>query len=476
MNFEKRMKKHGMENLNSIVPNPYPVAEPQRSFPFWAKILVPAGAAVLAASIATAIIVPNAIGNVLGPIGSGNGSSVDVSVPFSGTDATEMTNFVIAPKNDRMIPTFDSKIVSRTGLKSLEKMTPYFQNPENKNFVLSPASHLLCASSLLAVSDGFNLDAFGIEDAGEDTKALLEQWNCSYSTTNTSTGETYEWGRYDSAVLHQQIGGTFAFDPAKCKMVEDQYIATSVANHSNYVDQATQYFKQAVNLNVPIPKIKLNGDGVITYAALKMKDLVSRPFQTQKRAFHAEGGDVEIDYGLFGSSNNGVYVRYFEGSNYVAFALKIYITHLMIVMPNEGVPLEAVSLEEAYSEITKRGASERAAYGFIPYFHLSSESFDLSDSFLNYMSGNELMWSKLLKSGGVFSKDLSFYVLQSSDFEFCDKGVFGESVTAGGGSAAMPPRNPILIDVNRPFYAISLQDNFPLFVNKVNDPSVRSVV
>ncbi len=164
-------------------------------------------------------------------------------------------------------------------------------------------------------------------------------------------------------------------------------------------------------------------------------------------------------------------VRYFDGSNYTTFAFRNNSTYLMIVMPKEGISLEAVPLEEAYSEITSKKVTEISAYGYVPYFHVSSDSIDLSSSFIKHMSGNELLWSKLLSRGGVPTHDLNFYVLQSSDFEFCEKGIFGESVTSSGGSsAAMPPRNPLLIDVNRPFYAICLQDNFPLFINKVNNP------
>ena len=476
MKFEKQMKKHIDQVFEENVPNPYPTPIKHSRFPSWFKFAVPAGAVLAAASVATAIIVPNMVHNALGPISSGNGSSssepASTSLPFSGTDCVEMTNFVFAPKNDRMVPEFDSKIVSRTGLKSLEKLISYFQDSKNENFVLSPASHLLCAASLMAVSDGFDLDAFGIVDAEDDTKALLEQWNCSYSTTNQNTGEVFDWIRYDSAVLHQQVGGTFAFDPAKCQAVADKYIATSAANHGNYVKQAQDYFEQAIGLEIPVPKIQMNGDGVITYAALKMKDLAMRTYATEKRNFNTKDGIIQVDYGLFGRENDGVSVRYFDGDNYVAFALKNNGTYLMIVLPDEGVPLESVPLDEAYSQIAKNNATMRPAYGYIPYFHLGSEEIDLSPTFTNYMNGSERIWSKLLVSDGPQSNLMtSFYVLQSSDFEFCEKGIFGESVTASGGSSAIAPsRNPILLDVNRPFYAICLEDNFPLFVNKVNNP------
>ena len=41
-----------------------------------------------------------------------------------------------------------------------------------------------------------------------------------------------------------------------------------------------------------------------------------------------------------------------------------------------------------------------------------------------------------------------------------------------GALAPDPDERPVIeVNVDRPFYAISLKDGFPLFVNKVNDPS-----
>gem|GEM_PF-6268258 len=45
---------------------------------------------------------------------------------------------------------------------------------------------------------------------------------------------------------------------------------------------------------------------------------------------------------------------------------------------------------------------------------------------------------------------------------------------AGSGSALIDTRIPNEINVDRPFYAVCLKDGFPLFVNKVNNPSIGS--
>ena len=64
-------------------------------------------------------------------------------------------------------------------------------------------------------------------------------------------------------------------------------------------------------------------------------------------------------------------------------------------------------------------------------------------------------------------------VLQTSDFEFNRYGVSGESITVMEFATSPEPEEHEVIElkVDRPFYAISLKDDFPLFVNKVNDPS-----
>ena len=163
-------------------------------------------------------------------------------------------------------------------------------------------------------------------------------------------------------------------------------------------------------------------------------------------------------------------MKYYQSKNYQAFELKISNTSLLIVLPNEGVNLEDISISEAYSSFNNN-KEYVYAYGYVPYFHLIEEEVDLTKFFPT--NGRCRYYSKLL-TGGVFN-DLGLNkVIQSSDFEFGKYGVSGESITVisfSSTTAAMTTTNPIEINVNRPFYAISLKDGFPLFVNKVNNPS-----
>lgn len=69
----------------------------------------------------------------------------------------------------------------------------------------------------------------------------------------------------------------------------------------------------------------------------------------------------------------------------------------------------------------------------------------------------------------ILASPTSDRVLQSSDFEFNRHGVSGESITviAYSGSAGPQEHEIKRIEVNRPFYCLSMKNGFPLFANKV---------
>lgn len=448
MKFEKQMKKHIDEVFEENVPNPYP--KKKSTFPRWLKIAMPIGAGVLATSIALAIIVPN----------------VTLNTPNSITPFT--VSPVAAPKHKGMV-SLDKDWIKRTSPKSLMALDSYFADSDNKNFVLSPASFLLAVSGLIAVSDGFDLDAYGLVDAKADTKALLESMNWYWENDGTRLID------FKSGILHQQVGNKFPFDENKAKAVEESYIATSRATADNYVQQAQQYFKKSVGLTIPVPKVELpDGQGVVTYGALKFMDL--SVFETKKNDFYIGDKKVSIDTATLGSINWPMqHLTYFENEQYQTFAFWINGTSLQIILPREGVSLESISVSEAYTNFISSKTS-RNIYGYVPYFHLNTDSFDITPSISKKFTGQEKLYTNLLvNENALRTDDAGFYIkaLQTSDFEFCEKGVFGETITAiGAGSSSMPDtKDPLLIEVNRPFYAISLLDDFPLFVNKVNNPT-----
>ena len=106
--------------------------------------------------------------------------------------------------------------------------------------------------------------------------------------------------------------------------MEESYIATSRATADNYVQQAQQYFEKSVGLTIPVPKVELpDGQGVVTYGALKFMDL--SVFETKKNDFYIGDKKVSIDTATLGSINWPMqHLTYFENEQYQTFAYLIH--------------------------------------------------------------------------------------------------------------------------------------------------------
>ena len=490
MKFEEKLKKRLIKQLDKDVPNPY--AKKRFSlWPLWAKIALPVGSLVLTGSIVAAIVVPNINKNNLNttvlqnPIEDPKDKSTEdneKNVPENGGDTDkgksksdeegktpieEDSRYVAvfdaltvgAPKATNTLPTLDNSFVNRTAMKTIQNLENYFAIENNKNCVLSPSCYLLTASALAAVSDNFDLEAFGLDDAGEDTKSFLEALNCSMQNDGLISS------KYDAGILHQQVGSTFAFDDEKRAQVSDYYIGTTICDLDNYNEQAKQYFEKKVNLSIPIPDPHMNYDGIITYGAIKMEDHCSK-FESIDEVFYPDKDHRRWCYAAkLEQKDYDIYTN----DKFLAFKLDINSSSMVIVLPNEGVALESISLSEAYETIINETFTPTNAKGFLPYFHLRSESVDLTRNFRSRLTGNELLYSKLVQDD-VNTSGLELTCLQSSDFEFNDEGIAAESITLESSVGAAPSDPTMTLCVNRPFYAFNLRDNFPLFVCKVNNP------
>lgn len=464
-NFDKKFQKHVVKTLNKDVPNPYK-KNLFLSLPLWARISIPVGTLAVAASVAVAIIVPNIVsknGDITASLNEAN-NNIEEEIHYDSLP-NEGILPACAPKNTRTIPNLERNFVDRTGLKTIQNLESYFKDEKNTNCVLSPASYLLTMSAVAAVSDNFNLDAFGLEDPGEDTKYFLESLNCSYSTSND-----FLVSKIDAGILHQQVGPKFKFVEEKRQQVADDYISTAVANKGNYTKQAEEYFKEHVGINIPIPELKLPGDFVATYGALSLIDK-SNTFKTENNNFYIDGNPTSIPTASLGTESAPKTTTYYQTDEYLAFTVNINATNLVIVLPNQDVSLESISLSDVYSAcLDRRNFESSKVFGYLPYFHLRSYSVDLTENVKSVFTGDELLYSKLLQDGNAIENPI-IQCLQSSDFEFSESGIVAQSVTVfGGASSAMQPRDIIEIKVDRPFYAFDMKDNFPLFVCKVNNP------
>lgn len=366
------------------------------------------------------------------------------------------------PKSDAIM-SLSAETASTLGFKSLESLSGLLQG-KRKNFVLSPASYALALAGFAGVSDRFDNASFGLgEDALQTMKDLLIAWNFDAHSKKEYGYETDErHSQFQAMVVHQQAGETYAFDEAKRQQLSSDFVATIVSSLKDYHSDAASFFQEELGFNIPVPDPKLTTDGVLTYGAFKMKDCVPGGLSEAKKPFLGR----QVDATYFGSDYVPEFLPVYEGKNYVAFRFDISCSHLVIVLPNEGVSIDSVNPATAYQEF-KDGASSVATKGYIPYFHIQTLEEDLTSTVANKLTGQEVFYSKLLRED--VKNDLQLCaVLQSNDYEFSKDGICGESITvmATCGSA-MFEGTVMNLEVNRPFYAFSEKDGFPLFAAKV---------
>lgn len=360
-------------------------------------------------------------------------------------------------------------IAKRIGTKAADVLNEFVQDTESEDCVYSPASFALAISALAVVSDNMDISCFGFTDPEEDVKQLLEAWNFEVEGEKQNT-------LFRSAVLHQQIGPKYSFDSEKQKKLADNYIASVVSTKDGYQKDAQRFFDKYVDLKLQVPNLPLTEDsGAATYAALKMRDSKLNGFGVYQDDFNFKNKVEKVDTVHFGSEEFPDDVRYYKGNNYAMFDMRISNTDLVILLPDEDANINNINIDGAYSNFLEH-SSVVPAYGYIPYFHNTTNCANLSsiiDKINPHTSGFGFM-SKLLKDTVV--NDLKIKsILQSSDFEFDENGVKGESITVISLDPTSPAPNPekpepIVLNVDRPFIAYSTYDDFPLFINKVSNP------
>lgn len=376
---------------------------------------------------------------------------------------TSNLNLVHSRPNNRIPMAMESSIVNRTAVKTLDKLSPLMMEKENKDCVLSPASFLLCYAGISSVSENLDDSEFGINNAAEDVATMLNTWNFDYNYRDSETS-------FKSSILHQQVGSKYAFDDNKRKSIADKYISTLVSTYDSFKDDANEFFKKEMGMNINVPDVDLyEGEGTITYGAIKMKDVIWGGLIVKEKEFNYSTGLENTKSFVFAPESQAKRFDIYRGDNYYTFRVPIFKTDLLIVLPDKNVDMNTIDVAEAYENFIAE-ATERYAYGYIPLFHNRSKNVDLTDLFNSAVDGDEKIMSKLLKDD--VDNDLEIVnVLQTSDFELNEFGVTGESITAGAGAgSAIVLGEPIDLSVDRPFYAISLFNNFPMFINKVSNP------
>lgn len=393
-------------------------------------------------------------------------SNLENNTGGNGSLATTLNLMHTSIRNTNVQKLSDS-IVSRTAYKAIKDLSSCFNaSSDTENIVLSPSSYILATTALASVSDNFDNASFGLNsDAIADVGEFLNGWNFEYENA-----ERGDYSYFKSAILHQQVGSRYAFDDKKREVFNKEHVSTMVSSSSACESDAQTFFRDEIGLELEIPNLDV-GEGVVTYGALKIKDYVANGL-SKKDCLFTDYTDKQVNVSSysFGSEKLPKTLAYYKGKNYQSFEVKINYTSLLIVLPDEESDISNIDPAEAYKDYLDN-KDDVSAYGYIPFFHVKTEGKDLTETFKNNLSGKETFCSKLLKDDVINDLDVS-KVIQSSDFEFNEYGVTGESVTAivTDGSAQPGSGTPIELNVNRPFYAISLKDSFPLFVSKVINP------
>lgn len=386
----------------------------------------------------------------------------DTAVQNSGEKTTYEWKYVNKP-----YVSLDESIVTRTATPTL-KLLEYALEPI-KDATLSPASYLLCATGLGAVSSNVNTSVLGVHDVTLDLDKLLTNWNMEYELSSAEYGTTAK-GFFRSEILHQQVGPTYAFDENKRKEVEKDHISTMVSSRASWNTDASNFFHDKMEMNLQVPNVDIVKDATITYGALKMKDCVPDSLPHGNRSFTNAGETRNVDSYVFGSETLPTDLSFYENDYYQVFTIKINLTDMMVILPKGSVSLNDFSIAEAYSNFMFMKET-KPCYGYVPFFHNKTDYLDLSDTSKELVLPNTKFMTRLLKDDVQNDLTLS-NILQTSDFEFTKDGVCGESITMMLMEGASQPqiKEGIKLEVNRPFYAISLKDDFPMFVNKVYNP------
>lgn len=243
---------------------------------------------------------------------------------------------------------------------------------------------------------------------------------------------------------------------------------------SDLASYTMEFIKNVINIDVSLsPELLSNViNGAFAFNCLKVKDKSSYDLTEEKQTFrNLDGTSKEME---FVSDNfRGKFYNDEENKVYI-FDLNIYPTNLMIILPYEGVDINIVNLNRL--DLFLENAEEMTLHVNMPPFSLSSglvnysyllDKYDFNYENKPYDKSIELV----TKDTSYFDESLFFTnFYQSATFSFDENGIEGEAVSIiGAGDMASDPSYDLEIDVDRPFYAISLYKDLPLFVNKITN-------
>ena len=229
------------------------------------------------------------------------------------------------------------------------------------------------------------------------------------------------------------------------------------------------FFKKEIDLDLRLPQLTNEDDMIATYGALKLLDFFSYDAPDVKNDFYVEEGKkISVNtYSLVANERD-----YYENDKYASLCQRINCTDVFFILPKDGVELIDIDPYQAYLDYLSKAETVNVT-GYLPYFHVKNQ-IDITSPVRQKNSDKKIrFFDKLLKD----DVDREYLDVDSgkqvNDFEFSPKGVKGESATviAVVSESAPVKQKSVTFKVDKPFYALSLYDDFPLFISKITDPS-----
>ena len=347
----------------------------------------------------------------------------------------------------------------------------------DKNSAYSPVNVYMAMAMLAETTDGNSrqqiLDLFALETVEELRIQASHMWNAHYNDDGQTTlllGNSL-W-----------LDHLYNFNPETVDRLAKDYYASVFGG-----DLGTQPSNQQLQtwldvmtgglLGEQAKNVELQPSAVFALAStIYFKAGWVNEFsesQTADSIFHAATGDTNVPF--MNQMNKGSYYR---GSNFGAICMELSGGNGMwIVLPDEGVTLDAVLASEEYLQlVTDPDSWQRRAYGLL---NISLPKFDV-------VSQSDLITGmKNLGLTDIFDSNVSDFTPMTRDSDqlfvsqinhaarvvIDEKGVIAAAFTVieVGEESAPPAVIPFTAD--RPFlFIVSSQDNLPLFAGTVINP------
>ncbi len=375
----------------------------------------------------------------------------------------------------------------RTALGTYEeKLLPYLQKAipgflsENagENPVCSPLNIYMALAMTAECTDGASraqlLDLLGVKDLTElrtVAKALWENHYCDDGVLTSTLGSSL-W-----------MADKFEFNDETLALLAEHYYASSFAGELTDAD-FFESFKNWLNeqtgglLKDQIGKLEpFTEDSLMTIATtIYFKGRWSADFDkslTAPDTFHAPGGDLQTDF-----MHNVFTGSYYVCDGFTAVPLSMDGgARMWIFLPDEGhsaAELLAGGKAASWlmSETREQQSFFRSIHVSLPKFDVNA-SLNLNDS-LQKLGVTEIFnpltadFSPLTPTPNTYVSKVQHDARVKIDEEGCEAAAF-TLVIMYNGTAMSPDEVEFIVD--RPFvFAITMQDDLPLFVGQVNVP------